>query len=72
MTADALAGSLFSREERFPGLRPTPPLSVEGSREVLEEMARPPADTPGRRATFNRARAMRPNVERLFQAEKLP
>lgn len=34
--------------------RPTPPLSLEGSREVEEEMARPPADTPERRALFER------------------
>ena len=27
----------------------TPPLSDEGSREVEEEMSRPPADTPARR-----------------------
>jgi hypothetical protein len=32
--------------------RRTPPLSLEGSREVYEEMARPPEDTPERRATF--------------------
>ncbi|HEX8695554.1 MAG TPA: hypothetical protein VF746_24285 [Longimicrobium sp.] len=30
----------------------TPPLSDEGSREVEEEMSRPPADTPGRRRMF--------------------
>jgi hypothetical protein len=29
--------------------QPTAPLSVEASREVEEEMRRPPADTPGRR-----------------------
>lgn len=33
-------------------------LSEEGSREVLEEMARPPADTPERRRTFAMARSM--------------
>jgi len=38
--------------------RRTPPLSLEGSREVYEEMARPPEDTPERRATFERADAM--------------
>jgi hypothetical protein len=31
-------------------------LSEEGSREVLEEMARPPKDTPQRRRTFAGAR----------------
>ena len=36
----------------------TPPLSIRGSREVIEEMARSPADTPERRATFERVRAM--------------
>jgi hypothetical protein len=38
--------------------RRTPPLSLEGSREVYEEMARPPEDTPERRATFERVDAM--------------
>ena len=38
--------------------RRTPPLSLEGSREVYEEMARPPEDTPERRATFERADVM--------------
>lgn len=33
----------------------TPPLGDEGSREVEEEMRRLPADTPGRRATLERA-----------------
>jgi len=31
------------------GFRRTPPLSFEGTREVLEEMSRPPEDTPERR-----------------------
>ena len=38
--------------------RRTPPLSLEGSREVFEEMARPPEDTPERRATFQRVHVM--------------
>ena len=38
-------------------MRRTPPLSLEGSREVFEEMARPPEDTPERRETLERARA---------------
>lgn len=33
-------------------------LSEEGSREVLDEMARPPEDTPERRRTFAGARYM--------------
>jgi hypothetical protein len=33
-------------------------LSEEGSREVLEEMALPPEDTPERRRTFAGARLM--------------
>jgi len=48
-------------------MRRTPPLSVEGSREVIEEMSRPPADTPERRATFERADKMRPVVDRLLR-----
>ena len=37
---------------------PMRPLSVEGSREVIEEMSRPPEDTPARRRMLERARAM--------------
>ena len=48
-------------------MRRTPPLSVEGSREVIEEMKRPPADTPERRTTFERADRMAPAVDRLLQ-----
>ena len=36
----------------------TPRLSDEEAQEILEEMARPPEDTPERRATFARARIM--------------
>jgi hypothetical protein len=36
----------------------TPPLSREGTREVLEEMSKPPEDTPERRATEERVRFM--------------
>jgi hypothetical protein len=39
-------------------LERTPPFTPEGAREVREEMNRPPADTPERRATFERARRM--------------
>jgi hypothetical protein len=45
--------------------RRTPPLSLEGSREVLEEMANPPKDTPERRRMFERVRFMRALHERL-------
>ena len=38
------------------GTERTPPLSDEGSREVEEEMRRPPADTPERRATLEGVR----------------
>lgn len=37
----------------------TPPLSDEGSREVEEEMRRPPADTPERRRMFELMREVR-------------
>ncbi len=46
------------------GTERTPPLSVEGSREVEEEMRRPPADTPERRATFARMREMQELLRR--------
>lgn len=44
-------------------------LSEEGSREVLEEMARPPEDTPQRRRTFERVRMMRAPRERLAEQD---
>jgi len=50
------------------GTERTPPLSVEGSREVEEEMRRPPADTPERRATFARMR----EAEALLKRNKAP
>jgi hypothetical protein len=37
---------------------PTAPLSVEASREIEEEMRRPPADTPGRRRMSELLREM--------------
>ncbi|HEX8245444.1 MAG TPA: hypothetical protein VF541_18175 [Longimicrobium sp.] len=52
------------------GMRRTPPLSLEGSREVHEEMARPPENTPERRATFERARAMAALRKRLNLSEE--
>lgn len=45
--------------------RRTPELSVEGTREVLEEIENGPRDTPERRAMLEHARAMRPHVLRL-------
>jgi hypothetical protein len=44
-------------------MRRTPPLSLEGSREVIEEMERPPADTPERRRMFELADEMADAVE---------
>lgn len=38
--------------------RRTPPLYLEGSREVIEEMSRPPEDTPARRHIMDLARRM--------------
>lgn len=46
--------------------RRTPELSVEGTREVLDEIENGSPNTPERRATFQRARAMRPLVERAL------
>jgi hypothetical protein len=44
-------------------------LSEEGSREVLEEMALPPEDTPERRRTFAGARLMAEFWKRQAAAE---
>jgi hypothetical protein len=44
-------------------------LSEEGSREVLEEMALPPEDTPERRRTFAGARFMAELWKRQAAAE---
>ena len=44
-------------------MRRTPPLSREGTREVIEEMKRPPADTHERRATFELVREMEKHVD---------
>ena len=51
-------------------MRRTPPLSVEGSREVIEEMSRPPADTPERRRTFELADQMAEVVENAIRPRK--
>lgn len=44
---------------------PMRPLSPEGSREVLEEMSRPPEDTPARRRMMHRVKEMMGLRERL-------
>jgi hypothetical protein len=62
----AMADPARSRTSLDPSVFPTPPLSVEASREILEEMSRPPADTLERRATFERARAWQNQLDRLF------
>jgi len=49
---------------------PTPPLSDEGSREVEEEMARPPADTSERRRMSELLREIREIRKRRAEAEK--
>jgi hypothetical protein len=46
----------------------TPPLSDEGSREVEEEMSRPPVDTPERRRMFALVRRI---AERRKRREQL-
>jgi hypothetical protein len=48
-------------------MRRTPPLSIEGSREVIEEMKRPPPDTPGRRRMVELMKEVRPAVDRFLQ-----
>lgn len=45
-------------------------LSEEGSREVLEEMARPPEDTPERRRTFEGVRQIAALRQRQAEAAK--
>lgn len=52
-------------------MRRTPPLSIEGSREVIEEMSRPPADTPERRRTFELVDEMRPVIDRFLQRKSV-
>lgn len=51
-------------------MRRTPPLSVEGSREVIEEMKRPPADTPERRATWKRIRELADVIEDAIRSTR--
>ncbi|HSU15998.1 hypothetical protein [Longimicrobium sp.] len=45
-------------------------LSREGTRELIEEMKRPAADTPERRATLDAVREMRPMMEKAMQRKK--
>lgn len=51
-------------------MRHTPPLSIQGSQEVLDEMSRPPEDTPERRATFERAEKMHQLVEEALRSPR--
>ena len=51
-------------------MRRTPPLSIKGSQEVIDEMTRPPADTPERRATWALAREMQKHVDRVLRRER--
>jgi hypothetical protein len=46
-----------------------PHLSREGTRELLEEMSEPPADTPERRATIERSRRMQKYVDKIMRPE---
>ena len=52
------------------GMRRTPPLSIEGSREVLEETSKPPEDTPERPATLDGARALADVVEDAIRSTR--
>lgn len=53
-------------------MRQTPPLSPEGVAEIVAEMSVPPADTPERRATFERARSSRFLVEQVLGSNESP
>ncbi|HEX9936479.1 MAG TPA: hypothetical protein VGB15_05130 [Longimicrobium sp.] len=48
-------------------MRRTPPLSIMGSKEVIEEMKRPPEDTPERRRIFQIAREVADVVEEAIR-----
>jgi hypothetical protein len=50
--------------------RPERTLSYEGTLEVLHEIEHGSPDSPERRATFERARAWRATVERLFERNR--
>ena len=45
------------------------PLSFEGTREVLEEMSRPPEDTPERRRTMERVLALEEHLKHQEREE---
>lgn len=49
---------------------PAPRLSYEGTLEILDEIENGPKETPERRATIERAKAMRPLIERLRQRNR--
>jgi hypothetical protein len=66
----AMADPARAHPSFHPGFFPTPPLSVEASREILEEMVLPPADTPERAATFERADAWQDQLDRLFSERR--
>jgi hypothetical protein len=50
-------------------MRPAPALSPEGTRELLDEMNRPPADTAERRRMWHLVDEMRPHVEQIMRPE---
>lgn len=52
--------------------RRTPALSPSGMREILEEMAHPPRDTPERRGTEERVRFMEEVRRRSGTDDRLP
>jgi hypothetical protein len=70
MIVDPAARAVRFTEDVMDPYRRTPPLSPEGSREVEEEMARPPADTPERRALFERVRMMAEGHRRSAATEQ--
>jgi hypothetical protein len=45
-------------------------LSVEGTREILDELKNGSPDTPERRATFEGADAWRERIRRLFDKDR--
>lgn len=61
----------FESADSTMAIRRTPPLSLEGSREVREEMARGPADTPERRRFAALVREMRARRKQLELEEEL-
>jgi hypothetical protein len=52
------------------GTERTPPLSVEASCEIEEEMRLPPADTPGRRRMSELLREVRESLRRRAEADR--